>query len=375
MKKAIKQLTIASLALILAACSGNSGPSKPNQTTAKFEAVTTESGFDTRIHFTAYVDKTGTFNTYMDVVKEEFLKYHKLFDKYNNYEGINNIKTINDNAGIAPVEVDPIIIEMLVLSREYYDISHGVFDVTLGAVLKIWHDYREEGELLNANGQDGRIPTNEELAEANKCVGWKFVEIDETKNTVYLNNPCTSLDVGGVAKGFATERVARTLEGMGLQSGIVNAGGNIRLIGAKPNGENWWVGIQNPDGTLDSKSLDSTGYKESMSMVTSGDYQRSYQAGGLRYHHIINPKTLQPERMYRSASIVIKDSGLADILSKVAFLLPYEEARDIIEAQGGEAIWVAEEENAFDAPNSQVIDGFFVAVTDGLVPHTRKIGK
>lgn len=342
---------------------------------AKFDAMTVESGFDTAIAFTAYVEKTSQFNDYFDVVKSEFLNYHKLFDKYNNYEGINNLKTINDNAGIQPVEVDPVMIEMLLLSREYYDISTGVFDITLGPVLKVWHEYREEGELLNAAGEDGKVPTQEELEVANQCVGWKFVEIDETKNTVYLNNACSSLDVGGVAKGFATEKVAQTLEGLGLQAGIVNAGGNIRLIGAKPNGENWWVGIQNPDASIDSASLDSTGYKEAMSMVTSGDYQRYYTVGDEIYHHIINPKTLQPGRLYRAASIIIKDSGLADIMSKIAFLLPYEESKAIIEAQGGNAIWVTEEEHAFDAPHSEIVDGYYIAVTEGVLPHIRKLGK
>lgn len=355
---------------MLAGCS-TAAPGKSN-VSAKFQAVFTDEGwFDTFVEFTAYVSKTDDFNRFSDLLKQDFTYYHQLFDKYNNYEGVNNIKTINDQAGIAPVSVDPEMMEMLKLAKEWYDISEGYFDITLGAVLNVWHEYREEGMLLNGQGKDGLIPSQEELEKANQCVGWKFVELDEAKQTVYLNNSCASLDVGGIAKGFAVERVARTLEENGLQAGIVNGGGNIRIIGTKPNGEPWSVGIQNPDKDLNAPSLDSTLYKESMSMVTSGDYQRYYTVGDTIYHHIIDPKTLQPGRQYRAASIVVKDSGLADIMSKIAFLMPYEKAKSVIEAHGGNAIWLVEEKDAFDAEYSEVIDGIYIAVTEGLVDHMR----
>ncbi len=367
MKKALYLvLTI----LLLVGCSTTS-PNK-NNVSAKFSAVFTAEGwFDTFVEFTAYVSKTDEFNTYSDLLRKDFTYYHQLFDKYNSYDGVNNIKTINDNAGIAPVKVDADMIEMLQLAKEWYDISEGYFDITLGAVLNVWHEYREEGILLNAQGKDGLVPSQEELDKAKQCVGWEFVEIDEANSTVYLNNSCSSLDVGGIAKGFSVERVARNLEEHGLKAGIVNGGGNIRIIGTKPNGEAWSVGIQNPDKDLNAPSLDSTLHKESMSMVTSGDYQRYYTVGDTIYHHIIDPKTLQPGRRYRAASIVVKDSGLADIMSKIAFLLPYEEAKKIIEEHGGNAIWLVEEKDAFDAEYSEVIDGIYIAVTEGLVDHMR----
>ena len=332
----------------------------------RFVATSFEAGFDTAISLTAYTDKPATFNEYFEVMETEFMRYHKLFDKYNNYEGINNVKTINDNAGIAPVVVDKELMELLVLAREWYDTTEGAFDITLGPVLSIWHDYREEAEELAELGLEGNVPTYDELQEASQFVGWKYVELDEENLTVYINHPNASIDVGGVAKGFTTEKVAQKLECMGLNSGIVNAGGNVRTIGRKPNGEAWSIGIQHPNKSEDTQSVDSVRYKESMSMVTSADYYRYYEVDGVRYHHLISPFTLYPADRFRSTSINIKHSGIADILSTTMYIHDYETGKRIIEAAGGSGVWVTEEENKFEAEHFEILDGLFIAVSGGL---------
>lgn len=175
-------------------------------------------------------------------MKQLFLHYNALFDVYNDYDGLNNIKTINDNAGIEPVSVDPEIIELLKTAKEFYDLSNGEFDVTMGAVLKIWHTYREEGIALNNEGQLGKVPPLAELESAKACTGWDKVEIDEIAGTVYLNQGCASLDVGGIAKGFAAGKVQQKLIEAGLVHGTVDAGGNICTINDKPGGQQWRVG-------------------------------------------------------------------------------------------------------------------------------------
>lgn len=324
--------------------------------------------FDTVIQLTVYTDKASKYNEYYQATYDGFNHYNQLFDKYHTYEGVNNIKTINDNAGVAPVSVDPELMEMLVLSKEWYEKSNGAFDITLGPVLTIWHNYREEAAELAKLGLDGNVPTYDELQEAAQFVGWQYVELDEENLTVYINHPNASIDVGGVAKGFAAEKVAQQLECMGVNSGILNAGGNIRTIGRKPNGEAWSIGIQHPDKSLiSSESIDSVRYKESMSSVTSGDYERYYMVDGVRYHHIISPFTLYPAEYYRSTSVNIKDSRLADILSTTMFILPYEEGEKVIHEAGGLGIWVSEEEKAFDAEHSEVIDGLYIVASKDLV--------
>ena len=159
-------------------------------------------------------------------------------------EGINNIYTINQYAGITPVTVDPVIIDMLLVSKEWYEKSNYQFNVTLGAVLKVWSAYRDEAQILNSDGKPGVIPPLSLLEEKLVCTGWEYIEIDQVKNTVYITDACASLDVGGVAKGYATELVVSTLEQSGLTMGIINAGGNVRSIGTKPENEPWAVGIE-----------------------------------------------------------------------------------------------------------------------------------
>ena len=108
-----------------------------------------DAGFDTVISLIAYADDETQFNEYFDLVRSEFKRYNALFDKYNDYEGVNNIKTINDNAGIQPVKVDADILEMLELSKQFSELSNNKFDITMGPVLEIWHEYREAGTQQN----------------------------------------------------------------------------------------------------------------------------------------------------------------------------------------------------------------------------------
>jgi FAD:protein FMN transferase len=321
MKKIMMILTVM---LTLTACSSQ------NKNLKRYNAVSITSGFDTKMELIAYAHNEKEFNKYFELFKDTFWKYHELFDKYNEYDGINNIYTINKNAGIAPVEVDPIIIELLLQSKHYTDLS-PYFDVTFGSVFKVWHNYREEGEELNAMGQPGNIPTQDELEEARKYTGWDKVVIDKEKNTVYLTHPQTELDVGAIAKGYATEMVARKLEEEGLKHAILSGGGNIRTINTKPDNIPWQIGISEPNLSLDSPSVDVFSIKQSTSIVTSGDYQRTYYAkDGKNYSHLINTKTLYPETLYRSTSIITKDSTMADALSTTLYMMSKEEAEIFI---------------------------------------------
>lgn len=320
-----KLITIIAVVLLLTGCT------KKNEL-EKFSAKSTEVGFDTVLEFIAFAPNQKKFDEYFDMVKKDYIHYNELFDKYNDYEGVNNIKTINDNAGIEAVEVDPLIIEMLVQARDYTEISKGYFDVTYGAVLEIWHDYREEGELLNAEGKPGNVPSREMLEEANQYTGWEFVEIDTVKNTVYLTHERTKLDVGAIAKGYATELAAQNLEKAGVEHAIVSGGGNIRTINGKPDGSAWAIGIEEPSLVTKGESVDILNLQGSMSVVTSGDYQRYYLGpNDQTISHLINPFTLDSRSDFRSVTIVTPDSTMADALSTAAYMMSYEEALEFVD--------------------------------------------
>ncbi len=334
----------------------------------------TDIGFDTVVSFIAYTDSEAEFEKYSDKLKELFLHYDHLFDKYNSYDGINNIKTINDNAGKQSVEVDPAVIDLLTLSKQYDSISSHQFDITMGSVFNIWHDYREEGTIANQNGTESKIPSMSELEEAQKHTGWEHVQIDEENNTVYIDDPNVSLDVGGVAKGFAVELIAEELESEGLEHAIINGGGNIRLIGNKPVDDTWSVGIQIPN--LNAQATDSLVSIKSngdTSFVTSGDYQRYYTYNGEIMHHIIDPDTLMPARHCRSVTVITKNSGIADILSTTLYSMTHQEGVELLnklkEEEGIEAnaIWVYDENQPKeDDTESFSKDGYEIVFSDGL---------
>ena len=299
---------------------------QPKQYTATFLEL-----FDTVTAMTGLSDSQEAFTANAQAIRDALEVYHQLFDIYNSYDVINNLKTVNDNAGIAPVKVDRKIIDLLLDCKAYYDLTGGLVDVTMGAVLRLWHEARSDGLDDPANAY---LPDGTALEEAAAHRGWEYIVIDEAASTVYISDPDVSLDVGAVAKGWAAQQVS-TIVPRGM---MLSVGGNVCAPGPKDNqGTRWVVGVQNPDG---GNEYLHTIYLSSGSVVTSGDYQRCYMVDGKIYHHIIDPATLYPSTHWRSVTIVCDDSGLADALSTALFLLPLEEGKALLERCGAEAMWV-----------------------------------
>ena len=298
--------------------------------------------FDTVTTMVGYADSQETFTAQAQQIHDELLEYHQLYDIYNDYDGMNNLKTVNDNAGIAPVEVDARILDMLEFSRELYEETGGRVNVAMGGVLSLWHDAREAGIEDPANAY---LPDQDALEEAARHADWSNVVIDEEAGTVYLADPDMSLDVGAIAKGYAVERVCETAPaGM-----LISVGGNVRATGPKPDGSPWVVGIENPDGGDFLHTL----YVEDSSVVTSGDYQRYYLVDGQRYHHIIDPDTLYPATRWRSVSILCADSGIADGLSTALFTLSQEDGQKLLDAFDAEALWMTQDGELLYSPGFQ----------------------
>ncbi len=172
------------LILLISGCSAS-------KKLTQYQKTSYDSGFDTAIILLAYTENEDQFNTYFAQMESEFVKYNAYFDKYHTYEHVNNLKTINDNAGKTPVVVDQILIDLLLEAKTYYTISNGSFDITMGSVLNVWHDYREAAILENEFNPVGPVPSLQELQQANQSTGWQYLEIDDDTNTVYLTNPKT----------------------------------------------------------------------------------------------------------------------------------------------------------------------------------------
>lgn len=310
--------------------------------TKRYSRTTLSAGFDTAITLHAYCESQSEFDEYFALAEKTFLHYNRLFDNYHTYEGVNNVKTINDHAGKEAISVDAELFDLIVLAKEYARLSDQRFDISYGAVLSLWHDARE---AALADPENAQLPDQEELETARAYTGFAYVELEESSHQVYLNDPRASLDLGGIAKGYAAQKCAEALKEAGLKSGIVDAGGNVKLIGTKPEGD-WNVGIQIPDPAAQSStSLLQVALPKETSLVTSGDYQRYFEVDGVRYHHIIDPATAMPATYARSVTVICEDSTIADILSTTLFTMSYEEGLALIEnlkAQGiqAEAIWV-----------------------------------
>ena len=328
-------LALALCVLLLTGCTGPKEPEK-KQYTATFLTL-----FDTVTSIVGRADSEEAHMAVAQAIHDELLIYHQLFDIYNDYEGINNLKTVNDNAGAAPVVVDRAIIDLLLSCKEYYELSGGLVNVAMGSVLVLWHEARNDGLDDMANAY---LPDSEKLAAAAEHMDFSQVVIDEAASTVFISDPEMRLDVGAVAKGWSAQRIAETAPA-GL---LISVGGNVIATGPKDeNGTPWRVGVQNPDGGESYlHTLNITGG----SVVTSGDYQRCYLVDGKIYHHIIDPETLYPSTHWRSVTILCEDSGLADALSTALFLLPYEEGLALAEKCGAQAMWVNEAGEQFYTP-------------------------
>lgn len=297
--------------------------------------------FDTVTVLVAYTRNEEEFDSYFTRIHQRFQELHHLYDIYREYPGINNIKTINDNAGIKPVKVDDEIIDLILFAKEWYHQTHGKTNIAMGAVLSIWHKYREAGRN---DPELAELPPMEELKAALQHTDIDKVIVDKENGTVYLTDSKMRLDVGAVAKGYATELVAKEMATQGLKSAMISAGGNIRAIGKPLDGirERWGVGIQDPSASIFSEDgLLDVVFINNASVVSSGDYQRYYMVDGRPFHHLIDPVTLMPADYYRTVSVVAADSGVADFLSTELFLLPFAESKALAESLDGvNALWV-----------------------------------
>ncbi len=296
--------------------------------------------FDTATTITGYEYTEADFNKVISEIKPIFDKYHKLYNIYLRYDGINNFVTVNEtvNGSHNVVTVEQEIINLVNFSREMYTLTDGKFNIAMGSVLSIWHDYRELGMSDPANAE---LPPMDKLIEASYHTDIENVVVDEATMSIHLTDGKMKLDVGAIAKGYACEQVARYLENKGISGYIINAGGNIRAIGAKPDGEKWAIGLENPNLSDEEKPYIAYLSLDTQSLVTSGSYQRFYTVNGKNYHHIIDPETLMPSERYLSVSVICPDSGMGDALSTALFNMDFADGSALVASLSDvEALWV-----------------------------------
>lgn len=333
MKRILCTLLLA--CMLLSGCAGQESEG-PKQYNATFLTL-----FDTVTTIVGKAENADVFRQTAQQVHDELLQYHRLFDVYNDYDGLNNLKTVNDYAGIAPVEVDGRIIALLKDCKAYHEATFSKVNPAMGSVLLLWHEARNDGLDDPSNAY---LPKQERLEAAAQHMDFDAVVLDEEASTVFITDPEMRLDVGAVAKGWSVQQVSQTApEGL-----LISVGGNVCATGPKDQqGTAWVVGVTDPDG---GEEYLHTLYLSKGSVVTSGDYQRNYAVDGKLYHHIIDPDTLFPSDYWRSVTIVHEDSGLADALSTALFLLDQAEGQKLLDQFGAKALWVDMEGNLLYSP-------------------------
>ena len=274
--------------------------------------------FDTAAQIVIYADKKSDADRFFALFKEELEAWDKLADIYYEYDGLNNLRTLNQSAGVAPVELDPRLLDLLEYGLEAKEATGGRVDLLLGPMLSVWHEYRAAAQ---DDPDSARLPTDEELSAAAEIVKNATLVIDRDAGTAYLPVPGSSVDVGAFAKGYATETVCRDLEAQGYTDFALNVGGNLRVSGTAA-GKPWTVSVRDPFGGGTVGETETSG---AISLATSGSYQRYYTVDGVRYHHIVDPDTNAPAAFgWASVSILTADAGVADVLSTALFCLDRE---------------------------------------------------
>ena len=309
--------------------------------------------FDTVSYVYDYAgDSQAEFEQKCSAVSAVLDEYHKLFDIYYEYSGVVNLCTVNRNAGGEPLKVDEKLIDFLLYAKEIYTLTGGEMNVMMGAVLRPWHDCRT---AATENPGEASIPEESVLLEAAKHTDIASLEIDREASTVRISDPDARIDVGALGKGYATERAAQYLKSVNADGYVLNIGGNIRIIGTKPDGSGWLTGIKDPADPDSSYAMKLT--LANTSCVTSGVYERYFTVKGVRYHHIIDRDTLYPADYFSSISIITEDSGLADALSTALFCMSYEEGLKLVNALDGvDVLWITADGRMY--------------YTDGIHPET-----
>lgn len=263
--------------------------------------------FDTVVTVTAWCDQ--------ELLNEIVARCAYFDETLSPYLTGTDIDKINEAGGM-PTEVNDTTAELIVKSLEYCEKSGGKLDITIGAVSLLW-DFVE-----------GVKPDDAAIQAALPHIDYRLVEVDG--NTVTLLDPEAKLDLGATAKGYIADDLARMLREGGCESAFIDLGGNVYVIGTKPDGSPWHIGVQDPNDNRG--SIVGSVYVEDQSVVTSGLYERIFEEGGVEYYHILDPKTGYPvETDLVSSSIVSKSSLDGDAYATILFLEGLEGALETVE--------------------------------------------
>ena len=268
----------------------------------------------------------------------------KAFDRVREIEKSVSINTtgtildkVNESSGIEPVIVDEDTFKIVERGIHYSKLSNGLFDVTIGPLVKLW----------SIGLPEARVPSQEEIESVLGFINYNDIILNKEDNSIFLKNPNMIIDLGGIAKGYTADEISQVLTENNVNSAIIDLGGNLYTHGTKPGGQDWNIGIQNPLSER-GQSL-GTIKVNNKSVVTSGTYERFIEKNGVKYHHILNPKTGYPYENNISGISIISDSSMdGDALSTSVFAMGVEDGLKFVESQPNiDAIFVTNDKKIY----------------------------
>jgi len=316
--------TIAGLALagLVAAAAGCS--SRPEPTAAS------------RMGLLGTLCKITTWGSASAAVDAAFARIAEIDERMSANRTTSEASRVNAAAGAAPVTVSSDTFAVIRAALEFSRLGDGRFDLTVGPLVKLW-----------GIGTDGaRVPSQPQIAAALARLGWRDVVLSDTGTTVFLKRAGMAIDLGAIAKGYAADEAAAVLASRGVKTALVDLGGNVLTLGAKPDGSAWRIGLQDPDPAVPRGShIGTLEYRGSRAVVTSGTYERYLVQDGVRYHHLLDTATGRPVTNGLVAVTIFTARSIdADGWSTLAFTSGLERGRALVEATGGtvEAIFFTE---------------------------------
>jgi FAD:protein FMN transferase len=261
-----------------------------------------------------------------DAITAGFHEIRRLEQLLSTWIKTSELSRVNAAAGRDPVAVSPETFALLARAVEIGNLTGGAFDITVGPAVRLW-------KVTEA----ARVPTRMELAIAAQYVDYRLLQLDKTQQSAFLEKPGMQIDIGGIGKGYAAEHAAAVMREAGASGGLIGIAGDFRIFGRRADGTAWPVGIQHPRRP---NEILATLESVDEAISTSGDYERFFFKDGIRYHHILDPRTLRPARLCQSVTIVAADATTADGLATGVFVMGPERGLALVEQLGIAALIV-----------------------------------